>query len=44
MNQQEEQILRQSIREIIRSVKSKKLNEETQLRKLIQGFLNIELN
>tara|TARA_B100000886_G_scaffold25201_1_gene16092 strand:- start:1632 stop:2414 length:783 start_codon:yes stop_codon:yes gene_type:complete len=43
MNQQEEQILRQSIREIIRSVKSKKLNEETQLRKLIQSFLDIEL-
>ena len=43
MNQQEEQILRQSIREIIRSVKSKKLNEETQLRKLIQGFLDIEI-
>ena len=43
MNQQEEQILRQSIREIIRSVKSKKINEETQLRKLIQGFLDIEL-
>ena len=43
MNQKEELALRESIRHMIRHVKQKKLNEEQQLRQIIRGFIDIEL-
>ena len=43
MNQQEEKILRENVRDLIRHVKQKKLNEETELRHLIQQFMDFEL-
>lgn len=43
MNQQEEQELRSNIRSLIRYVKLKKLNEEQELRKIIQTLLEHEL-
>ena len=43
MNQNEENILRESIRSIIRHVKSKRLNEENQLRQIIQKMMDFDL-
>jgi hypothetical protein len=43
MNQQEEKTLRGNIRQLIRHVKEKKLNEEQDLRALIRQFANCEL-
>ena len=43
MNQNEERILRESIRSIIRHVKSKRLNEENELRQIIQKMMDFEL-
>jgi len=43
MNPNEEKILRDSIRHAIREVKSKRLNEEENLRSVIRGFMDIEL-
>ena len=44
MKQQEEKLLRENIRHLIRHVKQKKLNEEQQLRTIIQDMLDVELN
>ncbi len=44
MKPTEEKILRNSIRHMIREVKQKRLNEESELRTLIQGFMNLELS
>ena len=43
MNQNEEKTLRESIRHIIRHVKQKRLNEESKLRNVIKGFLDLEI-
>lgn len=43
MNQNEENILRDSIRSIIRHVKSKRLNEENELRQIIQKMMDFDL-
>ena len=43
MNQKEEKILRESIRSIIRHVKSKRLNEENELRSIIQKMMDFDL-
>jgi len=43
MNQNEENILRESIRSIIRHVKSKRLNEENELRQIIQKMMDFDL-
>ena len=40
---QEEKILRESIRSIIRHVKSKRLNEENELRQIIQKMMDFDL-
>ena len=44
MNPNEEKILRESIRRVIRHVKNKNLNEENELRDIIRKFADIELN
>jgi hypothetical protein len=44
MNQQEEKTLRESIRHLIRHVKNKKLNEELELRSIIQQMMDFELS
>lgn len=44
MNPNEEKILRNSIRHMIREVKQKRLNEESELRTLIRGFMDLELD
>ncbi len=44
MKPTEEKILRNSIRHMIREVKQKRLNEESELRTLIQRFMDIELS
>jgi hypothetical protein len=44
MNQNEERTLRESIRHIIRHVKKKRLDEETNLRNIIRGFIDYEMN
>jgi hypothetical protein len=43
MNQNEETILRESIRSIIRHVKSKRLDEEKELRQIIQKMMDFDL-
>ena len=43
MNQKEEKALRESIRYLIRHVKQKKLNEENELRNVIRGLMDHEL-
>ena len=43
MNQKEEKALRENIRHLIRHVKQKKLNEENDLRNVIRGFMDHEL-
>tara|TARA_R110002074_G_scaffold222759_3_gene393558 strand:- start:686 stop:1489 length:804 start_codon:yes stop_codon:yes gene_type:complete len=43
MNQKEEKLLRSNIRDMIRHVKQKKLNEEDKLRGIIRGFMTHEL-
>ena len=43
MNPNEEKTLRESIRQVIRHVKNKKLNQENQLRDVIRKFADIEL-
>ena len=43
MNHKEEQSLRSSIRSLIRYVKTKKLNEERELRGIIRAFMNEEM-
>ena len=43
MNPNEEKVLRESIRHIIRHVKKKRLDEETNLRKIIRGFIDYEM-
>jgi len=43
MNQNEERTLRESIRSIIRHVKSKRLNEENELRQIIRKMMDFEL-
>ena len=43
MNPNEEKILRNSIRHMIKEVKQKRLNEESELRTLIRGFMDLEL-
>ena len=44
MNPNEEKTLRESIRQVIRHVKNKKLNEENKLRDIIRAFANLEIN
>jgi len=44
MNPNEEKTLRESIRQVIRHVKNKKLNEENKLRDIIRTFANLEIN
>ena len=44
MNPNEEKTLRESIRQVIRHVKNKKLNQENQLRDIIKKFADFELN
>ena len=44
MNKQEEKILRENIRHLIRHVKQKNLSEEGELRKIIRQFAGHELN
>ena len=39
----EEKVLRESIRQVIRVVKKKKLNEENQFRKIIRSFVDYEI-
>ena len=43
MNQKEEFTLRESIRHMIRHVKQKRLIEEQELREIIRGFIDIEM-
>tara|TARA_B100000131_G_scaffold309899_1_gene340944 strand:+ start:132 stop:899 length:768 start_codon:yes stop_codon:yes gene_type:complete len=43
MNQQEEKTLRESIRHLIRNVKNKRLNEESELRTIIRQMMDFEL-
>ena len=43
MNPNEEKSLRENIRHLIRHVKQKSINEETQLRGLINQFIDIEV-
>ena len=43
MNPNEEKTLRESIRQVIRHVKNKKLNQENQLRDVIRKFADIDL-
>jgi hypothetical protein len=43
MKPSEEKTLRESIRHIIRHVKQKRLNEETKLRGVIRGFMDLEI-
>jgi hypothetical protein len=43
MNQKEEKSLRENIRYMVRHVKQKRLNEEDQLRSVIQAFCNDEI-
>jgi len=43
MNQKEEKSLRENIRHMVRYVKQKRLNEEDQLRSVIQAFCNDEV-
>ena len=43
MNNQEEKTLRESIRHLIRHVKQKKLNEETQLRDIIRTMIDLDI-
>ena len=43
MNKKEEEILRESIRHMIRHVKQKRSGEEQQLREVIRSFIDIEL-
>tara|TARA_A100001011_G_scaffold399638_1_gene509272 strand:- start:4713 stop:5516 length:804 start_codon:yes stop_codon:yes gene_type:complete len=43
MKPNEEKILRDSIKHMIREVKNKRLNEEEKLRSVIRGFMDIEL-
>ena len=40
---QEEKVLRQSIRQLIRHVKQKKLNEETEFKSLLNKLMEHEL-
>ena len=42
MNPNEEKILRNSIRHMIREVKHKRLNEENKLREIIRGFIDLD--
>ena len=42
MNSNEETILRESIRSIIRHVKSKRLDEEKELRQIIQKMMDLQ--
>lgn len=44
MNKKEEQILRESIRQAIKIVKQKKLNEEQKFRGMIRSLIDVELN
>lgn len=44
MNPNEEKTLRESIRQVIRHVKNKKLNQENQLRDIIKKFADFELS
>ena len=44
MNPNEEKILRESIRRVIRHVKNKNLNEENELRDIIRKFTDLELS
>ena len=43
MNNEREREIRYSIRSIIKHVKKKRLNEETQLRAIIRGFIDHEM-
>lgn len=43
MNPTEENLLRHSIRHLIREVKQKRLNEENKLRDIIRGYMDIEM-
>ena len=44
MNPNEERVLRENIRHLIRHVKQKRLNEEEQLRTIIKAFLDDEVS
>ena len=44
MNKQQEKSLRENIRQLIKHVKNKKLDDEQQLRQIIRSFATQELN